>query len=183
MDLDSYLRGIRMRLIEVHCDLIGMIKLDEGQLALRPGPDSWSIREIIEHVGLTSHFLLIIIDKSAAKARRKSTPEALAAAKEHLPDPDRLETIGQHMSFPWSRPAHMEPSGTAALEEITDTLTSQLTRCLVHLDALRDGAGLLHTTRMTVADLGRLNTYEYIDFLARHAARHLQQIAKIRASV
>ena len=37
-------------------------------------------------------------------------------------------------------------------------------------------------TTMTVDSLGRLNTYEYIDFLARHAERHLQQIAKIQGA-
>ena len=182
MDLDTYLRGIRSRLIRAHHDLIGHTMLAEQPLNYRPENGGWSIREVIEHVSLTSYYLLIIIDKSAAKARRKATEAALAGAKTALFNPSRLDSIGEHQAFPWSRPDHMEPTGSPSLGEITDRLTNQLTRCLVHLEELKDGAGLLHTTTMTVDSLGRLNTYEYIDFLARHAERHLQQIAKIQGA-
>lgn len=183
MDLNTYLRHISARLIQAHNALIEHTELGEALLNFRVATGSWSIREIIEHVSLTSHFLLIIIDKSAAKSRRKATPEVLVEALKNATfDPDRLNNIGQHRSFAWERPDHMEPTGKPTLTELIDNLVSQRLRCLEHLDDLRDGAGLLHTTTMTVDHLGRLNTYEYIDFLARHMERHLQQIETIRAA-
>lgn len=184
MDFDDYLRSIRQRLICSHAELIQRTAFPEDLLLTRPEAGGWTIREILEHVALTSHFLLILIDKSAAKARRKmaNTPVKPSSGT-MLSDPGRLDPIGNPLAFAWHRPDHMEPTGKPSLEQITDQFNDHLLRCLHHLDALDDGAGFLHTTTMTVAGLGRLNVYEYIDFLARHAERHLQQIANIRKEV
>ncbi len=34
----------------------------------KPGNGGWTINEILEHIGLTNHFLLILIDKGTNKA-------------------------------------------------------------------------------------------------------------------
>ena len=41
---------------------------------------------------------------------------------------------------------------------------------------LKNGEGLLFKTTMTVDDLGKLNVYEYIYFLSKHAEQHIQQM-------
>ncbi|WP_169435034.1 DinB family protein [Neolewinella persica] len=179
MTFSDYLRSVRFRLITSHAAVLPFFAFPQERLDYRPEAGGWTVAEILEHIGLTSHYLLIIIDKSALKARRKASGTNLAqtvAAAD--PNPERLQNISRHRSFAWSRPEHMEPNGLADLQNVQDQLVDQLQRCLNHLQDLEDGAGLLHTTTMTVDNLGRLNVYEYIDFLARHVERHLTQIRK-----
>ena len=181
MSFDDYLHGIRQRLISSHAELIDHLAFSDTLLLYHPDKEGWNIREILEHVGLTSHFLLILIDKSAIKARRKMVNAPSISPFETITaKPNRLDSISNPIAFAWHRPDHMEPTGQPSLEQLADQFNDQLSRCLRHLEALDDGAGFLHTTTMTVAGLGRLNVYEYIEFLARHAERHLQQIAKVR---
>jgi hypothetical protein len=40
---------------------------------------------------------------------------------------------------------------------------------------------VLHKTTMTVNDLGKIDVYEYIHFLAQHGQRHLAQMQKKQA--
>jgi hypothetical protein len=183
MELTQYLQYIRTHLIKTHAALYEWLEEPEMVHNYRPNPDSWTIAEILEHVALTSHYLLLLIDKGAAKAKRKATPEAIETAiQQNDFDLHRLEIIGMHKAFEWIRPEHMEPSGKKTRLEIQETLADQLRRCLNHLHDLSAGEGLLQLTTMTVADLGKLNVYEYIFFLSLHAQRHLEQMAKNKAA-
>ncbi|GGJ21751.1 hypothetical protein GCM10008938_04970 [Deinococcus roseus] len=140
----------------------------------------WSIAQVLEHIGLTNHFLLILIDKAAEKARKNVNQLNLQVELQNIKfDLAGLEQVGTHGAFAWIRPEHMEPSGQADLATVRRTLHSQLQRCLTHLDQLPGGEGLLYTTTMTVNGLGRLNVYEYLYFLAMHARRHLFQLETI----
>ena len=39
----------------------------------------------------------------------------------------------------------------------------------------------MHETTMTVNELGKINVYEYVYFLSKHAERHIQQMEENRA--
>jgi hypothetical protein len=142
--------------------------------AFRPQSGGWSINEILEHVTLTSKYLLIIIDRW--------TEKAIARHKRGLPilpgesDLDRLEVIGVRGTFRWVRPDHMEPSGLVPLEEVRRTMHSQVAHCRNLLDRLAHGEGSLCTVRMSVNSLGKIDLYQWIYFLAQHARRHIQQM-------
>ena len=148
----------------------------EEELDFQPA-QGWSTRQVLEHISLTNHFLLMLIDKAADKARRNVNQLDL---QNLLQNPqfqlERLEQVGQHGAFAWMRPEHMEPSGNADLAEVRHKIKDQVDRCLLHLHQLLQGEGLLYTTSMSVNGLGRLNVYEYIYFLAMHARRHLTQM-------
>ena len=181
MNLTTYLQHIRTHLIQTHAAILEWFQVGEGLMHFRPTDGGWTVAEILEHIALTSHFLLILIDKAADKALRNVQNRSLADQLASFDyDLTRMDRIGRHKSFPWIRPEHMEPQGEKTLVEITATLKEQLDRCLAHLDRLKDGEGLLYSTTMTVDDLGRLNVYEYIYFLSKHAERHLQQLQENR---
>jgi hypothetical protein len=95
-------------------------------------------------------------------------------------DMERFNKIGVLRSFPWTRPEHMEPTGGKTELEIRSILINQLRRCLNHLDSLKDGKGVLYKTTMSVGDLGKINVYEYIYFLSKHAERHIGQMKENR---
>ena len=73
----------------------------------------------------------------------------------------------------------MEPTGTKPLADVRETLRDQLYRCLCTLELLSKGQGVLHKTTMTVNNLGKLDVYQYIYFLALHVKRHVAQLKRI----
>ncbi|MEO1625068.1 MAG: DinB family protein [Bacteroidota bacterium] len=174
MTLQEYLQLIRSQLTETHGKLLTWFDESEAIKHHRPIDQGWTVLEILEHISLTSHFLLLLIDKGADKALCKASQHS---EKELPPIPDdsleRLHPIGWHKSFPWIWPEHMEPSGQLKETAIKDTLTAQFNRCIHQLDQLKNGEGLLHKTKMSVHGLGKINVYEYIYFLSKHAERHI----------
>lgn len=150
--------------------------------AYRPANSGWTIDEILEHVALTNHYLLILIEKGATKALKNLNNLDLA---QELANPrferNKLNQIGQHRAFPWIRPAHMEPTGEQPSAEVAATLQRQLNQCQTVLRRLPNGEGVLYRTTMTVNALGKIDVYELVYFLAKHAERHLTQIEQVAA--
>lgn len=182
MKIANYIQEIQIHLIQTHAQIFDWFQEAEAVKNYRPADNGWTILEILEHIALTSHFLLILIDKGTDKALRNvkgvSQVELLRAFDYKL---DKLDAIGMHKSFPWIRPEHMEPKGVKKELEIKAELIDHLSRCLNLLAKLKNGEGLLYNTTMTVNDLGKLNVYEYIYFLSKHAERHVQQMEENRS--
>ncbi|MEO1263523.1 MAG: DinB family protein [Bacteroidota bacterium] len=177
MKIENYIHNIQTNLICTHQGLLGWLMEKEAIKHYRPADGGWTILEILEHVSLTSHFLLKLIDKAADKAMRNVNDLSLEKElAEFNFDLNKLYNIGRHKSFEWIRPEHMEPTGHKDELVIKQTLTDQFLRCMNHLSNLKHGEGLLYKTTMSVDNLGKLNVYEYIYFLIRHAIRHLVQM-------
>ncbi|TCN00947.1 DinB family protein [Paenibacillus sp. BK033] len=144
--------------------------------------EGWSIAQILEHVTLTNHFLLILIRKGKTKA-------LMLAAKSNLEDAlndyhhnlGELDQIAEHKSFKWIRPEHMEPKGEMPLERVHALLRSQIEECLGILQDLSNGEGILYKTMMSVNNLGKIDVYQYIYFLVLHAKRHIAQMIRVKA--
>ena len=176
------IQTIRDHLIATAKEVDHWFDKDAALRAFPPSDGGWTIDQVLEHISLTSHFLLILIDKGVKKAKNKVAAQNLEEALENYTfHQEKLEQIGQHQSFEWIRPIHMEPKGNQPLDTVRATIQSQFQRCIQHLDDLPNGEGTLHRTRMTVNQLGKIDMYEYIYFLSKHAERHLQQMAKIES--
>ena len=148
----------------------------------QPTGGGWTIDEILEHVALTNHFLLILIDKGAAKALKNAHGLNLAtelAARQSARA--RLDEISEPGAFKWMRPDHMAPQGLKSGLEVAATLRQQLQQSRAVLARLPTGEGVLHCTTMSVNDLGKMDVYDFVYFLAKHAERHLAQIASVAA--
>ena len=144
-----------------------------------PEDNGWTIDQILEHIGLTNHFLLILIDKGTKKALANiSKLDIEKELKEYIFQRDKLTEIGLHKSFNWIRPEHMEPKSEKTIVEIRQQLKGQLNICLAYLEQLKNGEGILFKTTMSVNDLGKIDVYEYIYFLAQHGKRHITQMLK-----
>jgi hypothetical protein len=139
----------------------------------------WCPAEILEHVMLTNHYLLILIEKGSSKALKLAGERDLTHEVRHYQlNNAGLEEIGDPESFAWERPPHMEPEGIRPLREVREELRNQLYRCLCQLDALCKGQGIAYRISMSVNRLGKLDMYQYIYFLALHARRHIRQLEK-----
>jgi len=181
MTIDNIILTIRNELIRSISALDEWFDEDEPLLDHRPVGGEWNVRELLEHVMLTNRFLLILIDKGSSKALCKEYNGDYSELLENyrLENSAMLE-IGIHKSFEWHRPEHMAPTGQLLLDEVRDEIRDQLNRCLIHLELLQNGEGLLFKTTMSVNALGKLDVYQYIFFLAMHVRRHLQQLEGIR---
>ncbi len=150
---------------------------DQKVREFKPVNNGWTINQILEHIGLTNHFLLILIEKGTNKALQNIAKLNIEKELEnYVFHRDKLTEIGLHKSFKWIRPEHMEPKGEKTLNEVRQQLKEQLQQCFECLEKLKNGEGILYKTTMTVNELGKIDVYEYIYFLAQHGQRHIIQM-------
>lgn len=172
---------IKNDLTNVFDELFLWFESKDELLDYLPVNGGWNIRELLEHVSLTNHFLLILIRKGVTKSKELAKHEDFEKVlEEYVFDWDGLKVIGEHKSFEWNRPKHMEPTGILSLNEIELTLKEQILECLSLLDQVPNGEGVLYKTMMSVNDLGKIDVYHYIYFLVQHLNRHLTQIKNVR---
>ncbi len=180
--IQNVITKIKDDLSKAFADLFLCFEANDELLDYRPVKGGWTIREVLEHVSLTNHFLLILIRKGTAKAveisKDKNYDDLLL---NYDLDWEKLKMIGEHNSFKWNRPEHMEPKRVFSLNEIRSNLNEQMQECLSLLDQMPNGEGVLYKTMMSVNDLGKIDVYHYIYFLVQHINRHLTQMEKVRA--
>jgi hypothetical protein len=178
MSIEITISKINRELISAFAMLDSWFDRDEGILQNK-NTGRWSIADTLEHVMLTNHYLLILIEKGSKKALRAALEKDLTAMlADYRLDSAALEQVGEPGVFHWHRPEHMEPSGTRPLAEVRAELRQQLYRCLCQLDLLCHGQGIAYRMTMSVNQLGKLDVYQYIYFLALHVKRHLSQMEK-----
>ena len=141
-------------------------------LLYKPADGGWSTAQILEHITLTTTFLLIVAKNGCSKAAKRAQTQPIENSESDL---DKLALIGQKGSFPWIRPEHMEPKGQA-LSDVFSTMQTQQQECSELLKRLRRGEGSLFKARMSVNDLGRIDLYQWMYFIAQHAKRHISQM-------
>jgi hypothetical protein len=137
---------------------------------------AWSIAEHLEHVCLANHFLLLTIAKGCRKAAGRA---AALPIPEGDSDLDLLAPVAVPGAFEWLPPSHMLPTGKRPLFELRPELHRQLAACLQLLAGMPRGEGRLCTVGMSVHGLGKLDMYQWLYFLAQHAAYHLAMIARL----
>lgn len=172
---------IEIELTTAFDDLGYWCESDDLILNYSPVNGGWTIRQILEHVSLTNHFLLILIRKGVVKSIE------IASNNEYdklLTDYDlnwkKLKLIGEHGSFKWNRPKHMDPKGEIPLCDIKENLFAQKDECLSLLSQIPNGEGILYKTMMSVNNLGKIDVYHYMYFLVQHIKRHLIQMKEVK---
>ncbi|TGE08485.1 DinB family protein [Hymenobacter fodinae] len=177
--LTDLLAHIRTELEQAFAQLDDWFAAPAAARHFRPADGGWTGDEILKHTALTNHFLLILIEKATTKALRNSAGLDLAQELgQYQFKQTLLEEVGISRSFPWVRPEHMEPRGQKSPAEVQTPLREQLQQCLRSLARLPNGEGVLYRTTMSVNGLGKLDVYEYLYFLAKHAKRHVMQLAR-----
>ncbi|MDQ2793968.1 MAG: DinB family protein [Bacteroidota bacterium] len=182
MLLTDVIAEINQKLTTAFAQLADWLGAPEPLRRYHPTGGGWTIDEILEHVALTNHFLLILMEKGTVKALKNAHGLDLAtelAARQSARA--RLDEISEPGAFKWMRPDHMAPQGLKSGAEVAATLRQQLRQCQSVLARLPNGEGVLCRTTMSVNDLGKMDVYDFVYFLAKHAERHLAQIAAVVA--
>ena len=175
----SALQTVHDTLARMFLDLDAWFERPSRELLARPDyPGAWSISEHLEHVCLVNHFLLLTIGKGCAKALRRAGRLPLPEGESDLAP---LAPIADPGAFDWPPPTHMLPTGGREPSELRDQLRGQCRRCRELLASMPGGEGRLCTIRMSVHDLGRLDMYQWLYFLAQHGRYHLALLGRRQA--
>jgi hypothetical protein len=176
---------IQHTLLKINTSLISNFAVLDGwfdqppEMLQRKFGDAWCPAEVLEHVMLTNHFLLMLIERSGDKARTQAKTVDLAALlQDYTFDLPALEDMAAPELFSLEAPERAKPTGTANLHDVRSTLRDQLYRCLFQLDMLCNGEGILCKTMLKVNALGELDVYQYLYFLSLHAQRHCRQLER-----
>jgi hypothetical protein len=173
------IRTVRETLCEVFAQVDRWFERDSQLRQFQPAAGGWSIDGVLEHITLTNHFLMLTLGKWVRTAEQRARRgDRMAEGESNL---QRLVIIGERGSFGWERPEHMEPTGQPTPAEVRARLHQQLGECLILLERMPGGIGTLCQVTMTVNQLGKIDLYQWLYFLAQHARRHLQQMAAIEA--
>lgn len=168
---------VRETLCSVFAQVDSWFDRPEDLRQFHPASGTWSVDQVLEHITLTNHFLMLTLRKWVGIAcQRTSRGDPIPNGESDL---NRLEIIGVRGSFGWIRPEHMEPTGQTSPKEVRSTLHRQLGECLIQLERIKGGIGALCRVTMTVNGIGKIDLYQWLYFLAQHARRHLQQVETI----
>jgi hypothetical protein len=154
---------------------------DEDEEFLRFSSSGWSVMQILEHVSLTNHHLLLLIRKGTEKAIRNAEVTEMNEGMlgEYQLTTPGMENIEIPLSFEWKNPDHLAPEGTEPPQQIRVKLRYQLGECLDQLEYLKKGEGVLCSDTMFLNGLGKLDVYQCLYFLALHAHRQVGQIDRL----
>jgi hypothetical protein len=132
--------------------------------------------EILEHITLTSQFLMITLRQSLDKVLRRAQTQAIPVGESDL---YHIVQISNPDAFAWNRPEHMEPTRQVSSAEVRRIMIALRNECLAILRQINHGEGSLHRVRMSVQNLGKLDMYEWLYFLIQHAQRHIVEMERI----
>jgi len=145
--------------------------LSEAQLKFKPGPDRWSVAEVLEHIALVEDGLFQNVTNKVMKA------PAGAADR----DPTKLDSLVlaalPDRSHKAKAPPEFVPTGRWTANEALDHFVKARQNTIEFLQSTPD-------LRAHVAEspLGQpLDAYEWILFIGGHSARHTKQILEVKA--
>jgi len=145
--------------------------LSEAQLKFKPGPDRWSVAEVLEHITLVEDSIFQNVTekvmKAPAGAPDRDTAKIDALILAALPDRSNKRQA----------PPQFVPTGRWTEEETLDHFLKSRAKTIQFLESTPD-------LRAHVVDspLGQpMDAYEWLLFMAGHSERHTKQILEVKA--
>src|SRR5687767_11827071 len=77
----------------------------------RPSHKGWSINDVLEHVMLTNHYLLIIVDRGRAGAWKKSEALRTTVMSDYSLTTPALQELTDPEAIAWQCHEHHQPLG------------------------------------------------------------------------
>ena len=150
--------------------------VEPGDRARRPGPDRWSVNEILEHLGLVERSFGALVSEALAKA----DPADLADERDaRVRLPDDLRVVVRDRRERRKAPDSVVPTGTLDDGAAWDSLEQGRQQFRATVSAAEGPA--LGTVTATHRRWGPLTIYQWVEVLATHEARHAEQIAEVAA--
>lgn len=184
MPLEHIIINLKRELIRTFAVLDEWFDKDKALRSFKPSYDNWSINEVLEHIMLSNHYQLVVIERCTSAALQLKEREGQKTYWPHnysLSDPS-LHQVADPDAFNWKGKEHQIPTGGQPSWKIRRELRDQLFRCLIALECVPNGEGTLQHEDLPVDALGKRDVYHHIYFLALHAQRHIKQMQRIENS-
>ena len=175
MTIEKVILQIRRDLIRSISGLDAWFDKDHTLLELRAADGTKTVRELIEEVAGINRHLLGLIDQARTTAAKEDLSEI--PADEYCLMVEEINDALMGRPFEWQ--LSNQPLTKPSLEEVRYEIREQLDRCLIHLELLMEGEGNPFKTDLSVANIGRLDVYQSIYFLALHVRRFLCELDAI----
>jgi len=146
--------------------------LSEAQWNFKPGPDRWSVAEVVEHIAAAEDFLMAMVTNQVMKGPARPAGDDVKAIDDlvvaKIPDRSKKAQAPEPI-----RPTNRYGSPQASLKHFTDA-RAQTEAFLKTPDDLREHA--------IDSPMGKkLDGYEWVLFVAGHSERHTKQINEVKA--
>lgn len=146
--------------------------LSEAQWNFKPGPDRWSVAEVVEHIAAAEDFLMAMVTNQVMKGPARPAGDDVKAIDDMVVAkiPDRSKKAQAPDPI---KPTNRYGSPQASLKHFTDA-RAQTEAFLKTHDDLREHA--------IDSPMGKkLDGYEWVLFVAGHSERHTKQINEVKA--
>jgi hypothetical protein len=146
--------------------------LSEAQWNFKPGPDRWSVAEVMEHIAAAEDLLFDLTTKQVMNAPPRPDGDDVKAIDEIVlaKIPDR--TVKQQAPEPL-KPTNRYGSPDAAVKHFVESRDKTI-------DFLRKTPDLrAHAIDSPIGK--KLDAYQWILFIAAHSERHTKQINEVKA--
>ena len=146
--------------------------LNERQWSFKPGPDRWSVGEVVEHIVLADGLLF-----DTATTSLTGQPDARWDAT--LGKTERLRRALPDRSLRVDAPGVIQPRRAMPREELLSRFIDQRARVLKYA---RETDAPLKAHTAANPFFGSLNAHQWLLYIPLHHLRHNQQIAEVKAS-
>lgn len=147
-------------------------KLTEAQWNFKPGPDRWSVGQVVEHLALAESYIFDLQQK--AMTGPPATPEQQAATTDKdamimKAIPDRTQKA--------QAPEPLQPGKLGSRADVLKAFKDRRAKTLEYARKTKDDL----RARVGESPLGPLDGYQWLLFMAAHSERHLAQIKEVKA--
>jgi hypothetical protein len=164
--LVQYLTGARDQ-------VLAEAALSDAQWSFKPGPDRWSVGEVVEHLALAESLIFDLQQKMVAGPAATAEQRAAAQGKDEMllkiiPDRTQKATAPEPL-----QPAKRLGSRAEVLAAFEERRGKTIAYASKTTDDLRGRVG--------DSPLGPLDGYQWLLFIGAHTERHLGQIREVKA--
>ena len=145
--------------------------LSEAQLKFKPGPDRWSVAEVVEHLALIEDLVA-----QSVLARIPAAPAPSSEWDARKVDAMVLEKMVDR-SAKFQAPEPAVPTGRWTPAETLEHFLAGRTQTVAYLKSATDLRG--HVVAHPV--FGPMDGYEWVLAIAAHTERHTKQILEVKA--
>jgi hypothetical protein len=177
--MHPHVRDVFARLDEARAALKAAVEtVPAARRAERPGPERWSAAEVLEHLSIAERMFRGRVAKAieAARAAGLGTEAGTRAAL-----PDVIETRMADRTNRRVAPEPSRPTGQVDADSAWSAIEEGHRRLRTLVQAA-DGLALSEVT----ADhhfFGALTVYQWVELIAAHEARHVEQLKEIGAAL
>jgi hypothetical protein len=152
-------------------------RLTDAQWKFKPGPDRWSVGEVVEHLALSEPFLFGLHEKVLASPAAEADLRAKTQGKDEMIRkmiPDRSQKA--------TAPEPLRPGPGQGLGGRAEVLAAFKQRRAETIDYVNTSkADMRAHVYASQGPFGELDAYQWLLFIAAHTERHLAQIREVKA--